>query len=242
MCVRGASMSTSTTWCVCGITTAYTDTHVVCLWGENNNTKQEHTHMTYCGVATSSRLLKIIRLFCKRALWKRRYSANKTCNFKESTNGSHPIRVCGITTPHTKTRIHIITDYACVCSCVCCCNLTHTDSVNTHKNTHTYHYTVLHVVCIETQSHTQQHTHTSHGVIINHTTTPTDIRWCNDVCVCCCVCSCDFTDSVNTHNNTHTRCDNNTHKNTHTHHDTMLWCVCGITTPHTRALTHVITH
>jgi len=43
------------------------------------------------GVATISRLLKNIRLFCKRALIKRRNSAKETYNFKEPTNRSHPI-------------------------------------------------------------------------------------------------------------------------------------------------------
>jgi len=43
------------------------------------------------GVASTSRLLKIIGLFCKRALWKRRYSAKETYNFKEPTTRSHPI-------------------------------------------------------------------------------------------------------------------------------------------------------
>jgi len=43
------------------------------------------------GVATISRLLKIIGLFCKRALWKRRYSSKETYIFKESTNRSQPI-------------------------------------------------------------------------------------------------------------------------------------------------------
>ena len=42
-------------------------------------------------MATISRLLKIIGLFCKRALSKRRYSAKETYNFKEPTNRSHPI-------------------------------------------------------------------------------------------------------------------------------------------------------
>ena len=46
-----------------------------------------------CVVATISRLLKIIGFFCKRALWKRLYSAKETCNCKELTNRSHPI--CG---------------------------------------------------------------------------------------------------------------------------------------------------
>ena len=43
-------------------------------------------------------LLKIMGLFCKTALQKRRHSAKKTCNFKEPTNQSHPY-VCNA--PHT---------------------------------------------------------------------------------------------------------------------------------------------
>ena len=50
-------------------------------------------------MATCSRLLKVIGLFCKTALWKRRYSAEETYNSKEPTNRSHPIswylRMCG---------------------------------------------------------------------------------------------------------------------------------------------------
>jgi len=42
-------------------------------------------------VASTSRLLKIIGLFCKRALWKRRYSAKENYNFIDPTDGSHPI-------------------------------------------------------------------------------------------------------------------------------------------------------
>ena len=45
------------------------------------------------GVATISRLLQNIGLFCKRALQKRRYSANETCNLVEPTTCSHPISV-----------------------------------------------------------------------------------------------------------------------------------------------------
>jgi len=44
-------------------------------------------------VVTFSRLLKIIGLFCKRALKKRQYSAKETYNFKEPTKRSHPICV-----------------------------------------------------------------------------------------------------------------------------------------------------
>ena len=43
------------------------------------------------GLATISRLLKIIGLFCKRALLSRRYSAKETYNFKELTYHGHSI-------------------------------------------------------------------------------------------------------------------------------------------------------
>jgi len=45
------------------------------------------------GVATISRRLKIIGLFCKRALKNRRYSVKETYNFQEPTNRGHPISV-----------------------------------------------------------------------------------------------------------------------------------------------------
>jgi len=38
------------------------------------------------GVATIGRLLQIIGLFCKRALYKRPYSAKETFSFKEPTS------------------------------------------------------------------------------------------------------------------------------------------------------------
>ena len=50
--------------------------HIICI-----------THMIY----TISKLLKIVGLFCKRALQKRRYFAKETDHFKEPTSCSHPI-------------------------------------------------------------------------------------------------------------------------------------------------------
>jgi len=46
---------------------------------------------TYYGVATISRLLKTIGLFCKRDLLNKRSSAKETYNLTEPTNQSHPI-------------------------------------------------------------------------------------------------------------------------------------------------------
>ena len=43
------------------------------------------------GVASVSRIDKIIGLFCKRDLLKRRYSAQETYDFIDPTNHSHPI-------------------------------------------------------------------------------------------------------------------------------------------------------
>ena len=45
-------------------------------------------------VVMISRLLKIILLFCKRALSKRLYSANETYDLKEPTNRSRPGGIC----------------------------------------------------------------------------------------------------------------------------------------------------
>jgi len=45
-------------------------------------------HLLYTSI---SRLLKIIGLFCKRALKKRRYSAKETYNFVDPIDRSHPI-------------------------------------------------------------------------------------------------------------------------------------------------------
>jgi len=45
------------------------------------------------GVATISRPLKFVGLFCKRALYKRLYSAKETYDLKGSTYRSHPTRI-----------------------------------------------------------------------------------------------------------------------------------------------------
>ena len=51
----------------------------------------DHLAIFTFGVASISRLHKIIGLVCKRDLRKRLYSAKETYNFKESTHRSHPI-------------------------------------------------------------------------------------------------------------------------------------------------------
>jgi len=59
------------------------------------------------GMASISRLLKIIGLCCKRALQKRWVYAKETYNFKEPTNRSNPIYIsCTYTYTYTHTYIH----------------------------------------------------------------------------------------------------------------------------------------
>jgi len=59
------------------------------------------------GVATISRLLKMIGLFCKRALYKRSYSAKETYHFMEPTNRSHPIgHACDTTHSYMSDTTH----------------------------------------------------------------------------------------------------------------------------------------
>jgi len=57
-------------------------------------------------VATISRLLQIIGFFCKRALWKRRYSSKETCDFKEPTISSPVISVM-VTCTFKQLRNHL---------------------------------------------------------------------------------------------------------------------------------------
>ena len=65
------------------------------------------TYMSY-GVALVSRINKIIGLFCKRALEKRRYSAKETYNLIESKRHSHSLVYIFIYRyTYTYTHIHI---------------------------------------------------------------------------------------------------------------------------------------
>jgi len=61
------------------------------------------------GVATISRLLTIIGLFCKRALQKKPIFSKETYNFKESTTRSHPVPVFSlvILTRNESSESHI---------------------------------------------------------------------------------------------------------------------------------------
>jgi len=73
-----------------------------------------YIYVTYrYGMATISRLLKIIDLFCKRAHQKRRYSAKETYNFKEPTTRSHPIWYMHTCTC-TKIRVIYIYMHTCI--------------------------------------------------------------------------------------------------------------------------------
>jgi len=82
---------------------AFTESHIspfahVCTRSRARTARADYwlgifTRIISFGVATMSRLLQMIGFFCKRALSKRRYSAEETYNLKEPTNRSHPIWV-----------------------------------------------------------------------------------------------------------------------------------------------------
>jgi len=69
------------------------------------------------GVASISRLLKMLGLFCKRAQLKRRYSAKETYNCKEPTKHSLPITALYNTLQHNV--IHVCVECVRVCDGVC---------------------------------------------------------------------------------------------------------------------------
>jgi len=126
-------------------------------------------------VATISRLPKNIGLFCKRALWKRLYSAKETYILKEPTNlvmiwkdqliSYVCVRVCVCVCVCVCAHV-----WGCLCTCVCVhmcegvcvhkhphtCAHTHT----VHKHPHTCAHTHTHVhTYTRTHTHTQAHTH-----------------------------------------------------------------------------------
>ena len=75
------------------------------------------------GVATYRRLHKIIGLFCKRALWKKRYSAKETFNVKKPSNRSHPILATRLNKREALMReyVALMRVYVCMCMCVYVC-------------------------------------------------------------------------------------------------------------------------
>ena len=50
------------------------------------------TQVTNIVMDTVRRIDKFVGLFCKRALYKRQYSAKETCYYMDATDGSHPIK------------------------------------------------------------------------------------------------------------------------------------------------------
>jgi len=64
--------------------------HDECMYVYMFGTEKAIQRKAY-GVAIIGRILKIIGLFCKRALHKRLYSAKETYHFEEPTNRSQPM-------------------------------------------------------------------------------------------------------------------------------------------------------
>ena len=155
------------------------------------------------GVATISRLLKIIGLFCKRALRKRRYSAKETYNFKEPTNRRRAIPLSLQRHMHrytqTYTDIHRHTQtYTDIQT------LTPTNTGRTYTHSHIYTHACSHV--------TQQGWGDIHARTRTHARLTLDSSRTLRLAVC-----------SRTHTYAHT------HANTHTHMHTPCpsrECVC----------------
>ena len=97
-------------------------------------------HACAYGVATVSRLLKIIGLSCKRALLNRRYAVKETYNFKEPTNRSHPIQT---------SQTH---------ACTNCIHNVCTYTQCTHRHVYTYIvYTYVYTYIVYTQIYVYSH-------------------------------------------------------------------------------------
>jgi len=66
------------------------------IWMSHGTYQWVMAYVIYYGVATISRMLKNIGLFCKRALQKRPVFCKETCIFKHPTHRSHPIATDGM--------------------------------------------------------------------------------------------------------------------------------------------------
>ena len=132
------------------------------LYTQKNQNKARDSPAHRYGVATISRLLKIIGLFCKRSLWKRLYSAKETYYFKESINRSHPIT-------GQKKEVRRCTDQI---------GSPKNSTYATHTHTHTHTNTQTH-----THTHTRTHAHTDTDTDTDaDTDTDTDTHYNCEIC------------------------------------------------------------
>jgi len=83
----------------------------------------------YYGVATISRLLKIIGLFCRISSLLQGSFARETHNFEASTHRSHPIR----RTPHPKSSTPSLSQFICTYICIHTYTGWYDVSVNTYR-------------------------------------------------------------------------------------------------------------
>jgi len=124
------------------------------------------SRVTYYGVATIIELLKIIGLFCKRALYKRLYSVKETYNFQEPTNRRYPM-VSHVTYDSSVMRFVRL---AMVLSCAWW-------RVMVHMNA-SCHTLMSHVVHVWVMSHMKKSCHicTSHVIYEWVTSHPYELR------------------------------------------------------------------
>jgi len=110
-----------------------------------------HACHTY-GVALVSGIDRIIGLFCKRALQKRRYSAKETYNFIDPTDHSHPIHrgwIALISSTFLTMALCILDNGALTWqrrySCICCGGVTCVPSCHTYGWVMSSVWNMLHI-------------------------------------------------------------------------------------------------
>jgi len=123
-CHRHMDESCHTHKCI-GLVHAFTESHIspfahVCTRSRARTARVDYwlgmfTRIICYGVATMSRLLHI----CKRALSKRRYSAEETYNLKEPTNRSPPYESLVTHCKLLRARVHALARSHSTNACVC---------------------------------------------------------------------------------------------------------------------------
>jgi len=129
------------------------------------------------GMATISRLLKIIRLFCRISSLLQGSFAKETYNFKEPTSYSHPIYWSSSNTLH-HTASHCITLHHAAPHCITllytaslCITLHQTSSEissNIHNRGRALVATMIALQLTATHCNTPQHTTTHHNTLSKH--------------------------------------------------------------------------
>ena len=163
MCVRGVSMSTSTTWSVCGITTTHTRTHVVYLRGETNNTHKNTRTWRIMGWLRLVGSLKSYGSFAKEPYERDNILKTRLVILRSLRMVATPYVSAG-SQHHTQKHSYALSQGMRVCARVCVIVISHTHTVWTHTRTPTHVITRCGMLDVSKHNNTHNNTHTHHTV------------------------------------------------------------------------------